>query len=479
MPTQRCAPPPYQTYGADDPGALGGLALCGDPYPGEGDPTRAGDPTRGAELAGMSLCGDPYGDRDDVTRGVSMADPPSGALGLAGTGVDFYGGKFDFSDDLLSAYPMPPHYNGFGGKEFGGFFDHGPGFPEPLGKAPPLTVFPHPVCEPAAATSPTKRFEEFSEPPSVPDPLYCLDQSTTLFVDTGPDRAASQIGDALLDFLEGCVDASVLKVNYTKFAIKAKVFADGLTCTVKAKVFHQTCSTYAIEFQRRAGDALTFARARQQAAKYLSEEKGFIFAAGTEASRVDVPTLAAPPVEHAGPSTADGRALGLRAGAGELLGCAQRPLLDMAGLQQLPSLQVEAVASLLTMASDLASATSLCSDDAFRMIRQLFQKSEEEIVYPMSQVLLHLTKCQSAKPWLSDEHLLLSVVRVVSKASCLMVKKELAKVVEAVVQCCSDLMNASTKEQLAKELLKVEGETAGVEAQASQHLASARRLISY
>jgi len=133
----------------------------------------------------------------------------------------------------------------------------------------------------------------------------------------------------------------------------------------------------------------------------------------------------------------------------------------------------------LTMASDLASATSLCSDDAFRMIRQLFQKSEEEIVYPMSQVLLHLTKCQSAKPWLSDEHLLLSVVRVVSKASCLMVKKELAKVVEAVVQCCSDLMNASTKEQLAKELLKVEGETAGVEAQASQHLASARRLISY
>mmetsp|Transcript_77009 Transcript_77009/g.223526 ORF Transcript_77009/g.223526 Transcript_77009/m.223526 type:complete len:494 (+) Transcript_77009:96-1577(+) len=468
MPTQSHAPPPYQSYGTDDQVDLGSYTYFGDPYP----------------------------DRDDVTRSVNMAAPPPGALGLSGMGsADFYGGgKLGYADDFMSDFSMSAQFNGFGSKDFNGFYDQGciGTIPEPLGKEALGEFSSISDCRFGAETSTAVRFPESAAPPNVPDPLYSFDESTTLHVSLGVKCAPSRIGNGLLDFLEERMEASILKVNHTKFAIKADVFADGLVCTVKAKVFHTSGCTYAIELQRRSGDPLTFSRAFKKVAQYFQDELFNILAAGSEAGCINIPNdLAAPPVEHAGqpPSAGDGALSSLlkttalaEHSSGEVYESQQKhgALLDMAGLQESPSLQADAAVLLLAVASDSATVDSLCSDEAFQKIRELLHNSDKEIAYPTSQVLLHLAKLQSAIPWLSNEHLLLSIMRVVSGASCHMVRKELAKVIEAVVQCCRDFMAASSKEQLAKELLKAEGEMKGLEAQASQHLQRARiMLISY
>jgi hypothetical protein len=66
------------------------------------------------------------------------------------------------------------------------------------------------------------------------------------------------VGNKLLDILisEG---ASINKVSLDKFSIKATICQQGLTCDVKVRLYRKDVG-HVVEFQRRSGDALVFAR---------------------------------------------------------------------------------------------------------------------------------------------------------------------------------------------------------------------------
>lgn len=72
----------------------------------------------------------------------------------------------------------------------------------------------------------------------------------------------------VLTFLRNMVDAKVKKVNHEKFSIRAEVIVDGLSCDIKMRIYQQEQGS-TVEFQRRAGDTVTFHRLYRQAAAYL------------------------------------------------------------------------------------------------------------------------------------------------------------------------------------------------------------------
>jgi len=400
-----------------------------------------------------NLDGDFYREPDDVMRGVSMA-APLGSMEYNGIGEHFCAGYPELGGmGNAGGFYGEPHLGGLGlagdSDDPGNCMDTR----EQLAKSPSGDIG-------AANAQGGRRFPETAVPPCIRDPLYTFDEATTLHMTLDKQFEPSKIGNDILGFLEKQVGSSVLKVNPTKFAIKARVFVDGHMCTLKAKVFSKGGRNYAVEVQRRSGDAIVFVAAFQQVAKYL-------LTAGKEVY-LPSPRVAAAPtpmdVEHDWP-------------VAPLLD----PLLDLAGFGQLPGLQAEAAIAFVKLASEPETATALCCDAAFDKILALLHHGEEAIAFPATQALLHLTTCNEAKSCLSRELVLLSIVqKVSSKASCLAVRTQLAKVVSEAVQSCLDCFTATAKKQLAKALAKAVDELNGPEVQASQHLILAReKLVQY
>jgi len=91
-------------------------------------------------------------------------------------------------------------------------------------------------------------------PPALPsDPYFCLEGTTVIIQNSSPE----QIGNGLLSLLRQEVAASISKMSRMKFSVKAHVHVEGLSCEVKVRVYKQEFG-YAVEFQRRSGDALAF-----------------------------------------------------------------------------------------------------------------------------------------------------------------------------------------------------------------------------
>lgn len=212
----------------------------GDPYSAAGEDVQRGVsllPFTDSELSQFEFGSDmhPLIGQGEVTRGVSLSPADCegpGWWGDVGHGDkvhdgfgndDFFslGGDFSFQEKCV----LPE----VGGKSDGGVFTGG--------------TFSSSI-------------------PDLPeDPYFSLESTTLEFSLEGTlaERiGAHKLGRDLLDFFQFEAEASILKVCYKKFAVKASVLFEGLSCTVKARFYKRDHHRVALQFQRKSGDVVAF-----------------------------------------------------------------------------------------------------------------------------------------------------------------------------------------------------------------------------
>lgn len=361
--------------------------------------------------------GDFYRETEHVTRGVTLAQPAGEGPGLSSAFTDFSHGGF--YDDDVKGMPMVSGSSGLdlpnwlsGGKLHG---DIGEKI-RCLGSGPP-------------------KFEEGDCPPSMPTDSYFKLEVTTVHVES---VLAFQIGNELLEFLASKVISSVTKVNRKKFSIKADVFVESVMCTLKIRTYQQDGNKYAVEFQRRSGDCVTFNNAFQQALKFLKSR--FPIASSSEQeSRPDAFLMPPAPA--------------LRGDKAGFL-----PLLDMAGLVEFPGLQAECASALAQhMAQDGPLAASLCTERAFEEFKKLLQRDETDVAYPTARMLSLLVQLPEATHFFLETGLLpLIVEKVRSKTTSSLVQQELLQVLQAAMAGMPEAALNKIGSDISK-ILQVEG----------------------
>lgn len=80
------------------------------------------------------------------------------------------------------------------------------------------------------------------------------------------------------------------------------------------------------------------------------------------------------------------------------------PLIDMAGLKELPSLQAEAAQALASLAEtkDDSIMVAFCKENVFEAIRKLLKSNSLEVLYPMVQLLKRLANDKNASELFND-----------------------------------------------------------------------------
>merc|ERR1711972_957446 len=84
------------------------------------------------------------------------------------------------------------------------------------------------------------------------------------------------------------------------------------------------------------------------------------------------------------------------------------PLLDMAGIVDVPSLQAESAVALMNMAKDQA-VVPLCTPRAFQEFNKLLQSDQTDVAYPTARMLHFLAQCPAATPYFAEEVLLSTI----------------------------------------------------------------------
>lgn len=335
-------------------------------------------PEDAEEWKSPSFSGDFYREVDNVCRGVTM--PPAdvhGSASFPGTfGKDFAPLDGDFyrePDDILKGMTLSG--GGFQAEQAFPQFEKG-GFLEPPPFGNELLSKHVGYSSTLDSKVSTERFEQGDIPPAAPtDPFFKL-EVTTLYA-TSP--VPHEIGNNLLNFLSDQVVSTVMKVRRQKYSIKADVFVDGMMCTLKIRVYSQDPGQFAIEFQRRTGDALCFNGTFQKATAYLGSQG--VNLRDSQAAPVllsfqpfQVPPLADQTIEEA-----------------DLL-----PLLEMASLRDATWLQAESATSLGKIAAEGKPAVR--TTRVFQAIGELMQTSSSDVAYPTACLVAHLAQQSEAAP---------------------------------------------------------------------------------
>lgn len=252
----------------------------------------------------------------------------------------------------------------------------------------------------------TSRFENSELPPALPeDPLFQL-SATTITCSCDPSWGMN----TLLDFFETQVTSEVTKVTPAKFAIKLEAFDNGTRCSMKVRMYRLQNDEYALEFQRRSGDAITFQKVYQQACLQLEPRSASTGTVADATPLVDLPT---------GQSST------------EVL----TPLIDMLSFSDAPKLQAEAAAGLASLVSgEQASAVAECSAPLFDLLANLLNANCIDVAYPIACLLSTFADCASAKALLASSGLLPAMKeQMVSVHKPTLVKQKLTA---AVTACC-------------------------------------------
>mmetsp|Transcript_126882 Transcript_126882/g.371014 ORF Transcript_126882/g.371014 Transcript_126882/m.371014 type:complete len:428 (+) Transcript_126882:123-1406(+) len=310
----------------------------------------------------------------------------------------------------------------------------------------------------ADAISPgNERFTEADTPPDAPSDPFFKFEATTLRISS---RTPYDIGNNILDFLDTRVVSSITKVNRRKFTVKADVFIEPSSCALKARAYREERGTYAVEFQRRSGDSVTFNRVFQQATEFLSPR--FIPVKTTLEANSDINTQ-----ELYRPSMKDHQG-----------GAA--PLLDMAGLRELPALQAESAAALADMAQDIQMASRLCTRRAFEDIKKLLEADQTDVAYPTARALLLLAQCPEAVPCFADRDLLLSMLhKVQSRATSALVQQQLAQALNAAVTRCAASLSQKVSDDVLSDLIKAVKDPGVGNAQTYRNLQEAQLALQF
>lgn len=369
-----------------------------------------------------TLTGDFYREPDNVYRGLSLSQASLEAPrlspfnGLTGDFSDFYCEP----DEVLKGISVSPDAQS---SLLGGSLDLlKKGFSSKASECP---------SKASAALAGDERFTEAHCPPDTPnDPFFKLEVTTL----TLSSRTPWEIGNDLLDFLKTRVVSSITKVNRHKFTVKADVFVEASMCALKARIYHGEHATYVVEFQRRSGDAVTFNRVFQQATDFMSPRFVPVKATFEANPNLDCQEMLRLPMTET---------------KGELA-----PLLDMAGLLDLPTLQAECAAALAEMAQDARMASRLCTRRTFEEFKKLLQADQTDVAYPTARMLLFLAQCPEAVPCFTDRGLLSMMLdKVQSTATSALVQRQLAQALNAAITRCAVHLSQQVSDDIMSDLI--------------------------
>lgn len=409
-------------------------------------------------------------DQDEVERGVTMADSVHfiGHPHLEDDAHDFFLGPGKISEELSQGTL---------------------GFSNKLG-----SLNDSPYLE-SGLIPLVNGFIETDWPPDAPGDPHFTYELTTVHVKTG---RPCDIGNALLDFLTTQVLSCNIKVRtpsetkLQKCSIKADVFSGNLVCTIKIRMyknpdpepqrktaavfaaevhqfFHSQLpteqTTFAVEFSRRSGDIVAFNSTFQQAVRFLKARMGvdalLLSIVPSAPASLGCASFVAPDFAEEAEDCA-GRPLlldlldeRLAPGPDEVA-----PLLDMAGLDDLPALQVEAATALAELAKNSQAAACLCTESAFDAFKQLLGGADDSearitstaVEYYTASALERLAELDVAHPFFAEpgEHGILRIIlkKVQSKKLDPRMQRELAKILSIAVPRCKDLLDGATREAL-------------------------------
>mmetsp|Transcript_14992 Transcript_14992/g.37308 ORF Transcript_14992/g.37308 Transcript_14992/m.37308 type:complete len:241 (+) Transcript_14992:3-725(+) len=210
-------------------------------------------------------------------------------------------------------------------------------------------------------------------------------------------------------------------------------------CTIKARVYHTGGSKYALEMQRRSGDAVVFGATFQKATEYFDERLYF-------GSTRTIPAAVSAALAKPAVQPADTIEL--------------QPMLDMAAMEEPPSLQAEAATALAELVAFQPAAVSgqLCCQEAFDRIRRLLHSDKQEVAYPTARLLSQLAKMSEAGPFIADHSFVqLLVEKVSAKESLLLVRTEFTEVINTIVQQHADKLSSRAKDSISAALVKATG----------------------
>jgi len=259
------------------------------------------------------------------------------------------------------------------------------------------------------------RFQKGDSPPPAPTDSFFKFEVTTLYATS---HEPFEIGNNLLDFLSGQVVSTLTKVRRPKFSIKADVFADGMMCTLKIRVYGQNPGQFAIEFQRRTGDTLSFNGTFQKAAAFLESQPHL----SLQSNEAPAPVLSFMPPE-------------LPAGLAEqsVDEVDLQPLLDMTSLVSSPWLQAEAATALSKLAAEGKAA--MRTDRVFQGIGELMQSSSTDVAHPTACLVSHLAEQGETATLFASHGLLQKMIdKVHSPQTNVPIRRQFAQALCAAVQ---------------------------------------------
>jgi hypothetical protein len=420
------------------------------------------EPEEGWQNPVWTPTGDFYREPDDVVRGVQFGNLSDPVRHPAGIAHDFYHDSAD-----LKSHALLPDSLGSG---CGGLLPSSDPdlFPEASFKAFGSGYDPDELTSPKyhSTFDLPHRFVPGDEPPFPPTDEYWKYEVTTLHVKTAGPHESYKIGNHLLAFLHEQVVSSIRKVrspsetNFQKFSIKADVFIENIMCTLKIRVYRDTREGwYFVEFQRRSGDCVSFNTAYQNACTYLRTRLGA--SAGWPDSFAPVQPQ---PQQHDGTMGT----MGVVVSQDEIT-----PLLDMASMKQMPSLQAESATALAGLAQDNTRATLLCNNKAFDQFKNLLVSNQTVVAYPTARILFALAQCAEATRYFAEQGILPAILdKVRSEGTSALVQKHLMQTLSIAVARCVPLLSdmevgvlldglsAAAKAGPAKEGLDTEGEKA-------------------
>jgi hypothetical protein len=192
--------------------------------------------------------------------------------------------------------------------------------------------------------------------------------------------SAADAANVIHAFLTTEVTAEILKLRPEKFSIKAQIFGPSWEqCILKVRVYQSAANVQAlaVEFSRRSGDGLTFARTFAAARQRLQDRFGAQLVDDQLAPQLPESVPSPPPTEW----------------PGERPSALLRPLLDAVRGGTAP-VEVEAVAALAVFASTgCAVLCAACIDmglDVAAFLADLLASKRLEVIYPAAHLALQL-----------------------------------------------------------------------------------------
>jgi hypothetical protein len=364
---------------------------------------------------------DPYGELDDTTRGVTMA--------MSTDSFWFAESSKNQSGSFLGKDPLFCSREGF---EYSlpGTCSETSSFFLPFQSGNSL------VPGSAILIAHSEHFQEHHVPPNPPSSQLFAFTPTTLFLEgCGPQ----QIGKSVVDFLTSQVVASVTKVKPEKYSITAEVFVEAVSCTIKVRVYKHE-GRYAVEVQRRSGDAFVLESTYRLLVEFLETRCGGV--SGTHASApLTQPALPEPESTEEDTEVPSVEVLA--------------PVLAMATVA---GLQAEAASTLAAIIhGGHVSAAALFSDPdqvAFTLM-DLLASGCVDTVYPVARCVSGLAAFGEADSILAHHGLLqkmaLQAVAELRTAQGL-VGTALAQAVIDAVQCCAGALTAAAVKELQQVL---------------------------